>query len=211
MRKVFSALDTVINWVTDQFLLISGCLVAIMAFLSTYGVVRRYVFHSPEPYSYQIAMWCLLSCIVLSFPAMQKYRRNLRVDFIVSKFSTRGQYIFEYIVVPIVALAYVTIVVWKSGVFFWSSYQHHEVSQSVLREQLWPIKLLVSICYGWLGLVLVSQLVHGIINAITGVQPESYLIDLDAAEENAEEYAFATPDETEKDASINSTLISKDN
>jgi TRAP-type C4-dicarboxylate transport system permease small subunit len=178
VKRIFSVADKVIGVVTDYAVLISGILIAIMSVLTTFGVVMRYAFHSPEPYSYEISVIFLLSCILLAIPAVQKGGRNLRVDWIVGRFSKRGQHIFENIVVPIIALIFVGVVVWKSWDIFLSSLHSGETSQSAVQEKLWPMKLLVTLTMGWLGLVLIAQLVHGIQDLARGTVKEDKRIQL---------------------------------
>jgi len=178
VKKIFSTIEAIVNWVTEKALLVSGIFIVIMAILDTYIVIRRYGFHKPDPYAMQINMWFLLFCIMMSFPALQKRRRNLRVDFVISKVPTKVQFIFEYVAVPICALGYVSFVIWKSFQFFMDSIEINEVSYSLLKEPLWPLKLLVTVCYAWLALGLLCQLVRGIQGIFSGVTPESYLIDL---------------------------------
>lgn len=179
MKRFFSIVDKIINGVTEYAVLISGILIAIMAVLTTYGVVARYAFDAPEPYSYEISVIFLTTCILLSIPAVQKNNRNLRVDFIVGRFSPRGQHIFENIVVPVLALVFVVVVIWKSWGIFASSFESGETSQSAVQEPLWPMKLLVPLTMGWLALVLISQLVHGIQDLARGTMKADTRIQLD--------------------------------
>lgn len=178
MKKLFAIADKVVSTVTDYAVLVSGILIAIMSVLTTYGVVMRYAFGAPEPYSYEISVIFLLSCILLAIPAVQKEGRNLRVDFIVGRLSKRGQHIFENIVVPVIALVFVAVVVWKSWGIFVSSFHSGETSQSAVQEKLWPMKLLVTLTMGWLALVLISQLVHGIQDLARGTTKEDKRIQL---------------------------------
>ncbi len=178
MKRFFSKADNVILKVTDWLVLVAGILIVLEGLLTTYGVFMRYAMHAPEPYSYEIAVIFLVACILLAIPAVQKHRRNLRVDFIVGRFSPRGQNIFENIVVPVLALVFVSIIVWKSWGLFVSSYRTGETSQSAWQERLWPMKLLVPLTMGWLDLVLISHLVHGIQHLSRGTTREDTRIQL---------------------------------
>ena len=63
IKKIFSVFECLVEWLSDFGLLVSGILIMIMAVLSTYGVGRRYIFNSPEPYSYDISTMLLLACV----------------------------------------------------------------------------------------------------------------------------------------------------
>jgi TRAP-type mannitol/chloroaromatic compound transport system permease small subunit len=82
------------------------------------------------------------------------------------------------IVTPVLALVFVSIIVWKSWGIFLSALHSGESSQSVWEEPLWPTKLLVPISMFWLCLTLVAQLVHGVVNLVTGKTRIDTRIDL---------------------------------
>lgn len=168
MKTFFGAVDFVVAKVSDWALTVSGILIVVMGFLTTYGVSRRYFFDSPEPYSYELSTIFLTSCILLAIPHLQWLRKNIRVDFVIAHMSRKWQFIFDNIIQPILGLVYASVIVWKSAGVFWKSFERGETSQSVWQEPLWPMKLLVTIAIAWLLFVLLSQLVHGIINLANG-------------------------------------------
>ncbi|HEX7475052.1 MAG TPA: TRAP transporter small permease [Dehalococcoidales bacterium] len=164
IKKLFLAIDRVIERVADWGLISSGVLILIMGFLSTYAVGRRYVLHSPEPYSYELSTILLLSCVVLAVSGLQRHYRHLRVDFIANYLPPIIQLILIDIVGPLLALAYVSIIVWQSWGNAAYSFSIGETSQSVWQEPLFPTKFVVPLGMGWLCLVLVAQLWKGIAN-----------------------------------------------
>ena len=114
IKRVIQVLDHLIERASNIALLISGTLIVMMAFLSTYGVTRRYALHDPEPYSYEISTIFLLACVVFAVAGVQRLGRNLRVDFVANHLSENVQYILLNIVGPILALFYVVILTWQS-------------------------------------------------------------------------------------------------
>ncbi|MBA7607753.1 hypothetical protein ES703_14920 [subsurface metagenome] len=162
VKKVMQTLDCAIERASDIALLLSGVLILLMAWLSTYGVARRYVFESPEPYSYEISTIFLVACVVLSIAGVQRLGRHLRVDFVPNRLSKGVQDILLNIVGPIVALFYVVILTWQSWGAAWYSLEIGELSQSSWRELWWPTKMMVPIGSGLLCLVLVAQLCRGV-------------------------------------------------
>jgi TRAP-type C4-dicarboxylate transport system permease small subunit len=162
VKKVKQILDHVVERASYYCLLLSGVLILLMAWASSYGVMRRYVLHNPEPYSYELSIVFLLACVVLSIAHIQRLGRHLRVDFVASRLPEGVQAILLDIVCPILALFYVGILTWQSWADAWYSLQIGEVSTSVWRIPLFPVKLVVPIGAGLLCLVLVAQLYRGI-------------------------------------------------
>lgn len=143
-------------------LLVSGVLILIMAWLSTYGVARRYALNDPEPYSYEISTIFLVACVVLAIAGVQRLGRNLRVDFVSNRFPEGTQDILLNIVGPVLALFYVVLLTWQSWDNAWYSLQIGETSQSAWEEPLWPTKIAVPVGAGLLCLVLLAQLSRGV-------------------------------------------------
>ena len=162
MKKIFLLIDKIIGNLGDWFLLFSGILILIMSALSTYGVGRRYLLNSPEPYSYELSTMLLVACVVLAVAGLQRHRRHLRVDFIAGRLRAHWENVLLNILTPLLALFYVGIITWKSWDNAFYSMSIGETSQSSWEEPLFPIKFLVPIGMGLLCLVLTSQLIQGI-------------------------------------------------
>ena len=162
MKKILLIIDHAIGWVSDLGLLISGILILIMSLLSTYGVGRRYLLNSPEPYSYELSTILLVACVVFAVAGLQRHKRHLRVDFVANFFPERVQDILIDILTPVLGLFYVAITTWKSWDNALSSMKIYETSQSSWEEPLFPVKMLVPIGMALLCLVLAAQLGRGI-------------------------------------------------
>lgn len=117
MNRFLLKADRVIERVADWALLISGILILIMGFLTTYGVGKRYLFRSPDPYTYELSVIFLVACILLCLPAIQWNRRNLRVDFIISRLPPRWQNIVGDVFMSLLALVFVALLSGRAGVF----------------------------------------------------------------------------------------------
>jgi len=178
LRRSLLKAETVVKRVGELSLLVSGILILIIGFITTYGVGKRYIFRNPDPYTYEISVIFLVACILLAIPGIQWNRRNLRVDFIVNHLPPRWQAIMSDLFTTVLALAFVSVVIWKSWGIFLYSFKVGETSQSAWQEPLWPLKLLVPLTMGWLFLTLLSQLVHGAIHVIRGTSREDTRIQL---------------------------------
>jgi TRAP-type mannitol/chloroaromatic compound transport system permease small subunit len=169
-KKIVLKLDNIIERVANWGLVSSGIMILIMGFLSTYAVIRRYLFNNPEPYSYEISTILLTVCVVIAISGLQRAKRHLRVDFLANYFSPTVQVIFLDIIGPILGLIYVAVITWQSWKGMTYSFSVHETSQSVWREPLWPTKLVIPVSMFWLCLVLLSQLIRGCVNVARGVK-----------------------------------------
>lgn len=178
MQRFLERADRVVEKVGEWALLVSGILILIMGFLTTYGVGKRYIFRDPDPYTYEMSIIFLVACILLCLPAIQWNRRNLRVDFILNHLPQRWQTIIGDLFTTILGLIFVSIIIWKSWGIFLYSLRVGETSQSAWQEPLWPMKLLVPVCMAWLWITLFSQLIHAAIHVARGTVREDKRIQL---------------------------------
>jgi TRAP-type mannitol/chloroaromatic compound transport system permease small subunit len=155
-------LDRVIERISYYGVYASGLMAVIMAFMATYGVVRRYIFDNPEPYSYEISTMFLLIGIVLAIPYIQRVGRHLRVDILAGRFPEGVQAVLLNIFVPIVAIFYLAPMTWQSWETAYHSLQIGEKTYTAWAPPMFPIKVWVPIGVGMLCLVLFAQLCHGI-------------------------------------------------
>jgi TRAP-type C4-dicarboxylate transport system permease small subunit len=157
--------QTVVRLIEDAshlFWVISGILILLMVFTSTYGVIRRYAFNNPEPYSYELSIICLLWCFVFSVAELEKQRRHVRVDMIVGHLPEIAQNIILNIIAPIAGLFICVILTWRGWTTSWFTLRIGEVSQSAWAVPLFPVKIAVPIGYGLLCLILLIRLYRGI-------------------------------------------------
>lgn len=171
-KRIILIADRIIERISNWGLISSGIIILIMAFLSTYGVGRRYLLNDPEPYSYELSTIFLTVCVVLAVSGLQRYKRHLRVDFIANYMSPKVQGVLMDILTPVLALVFVSIITWQSWDITMYSLSVGETSQSAWEEPLWPTKLTIPICMFWLCLVLIAQLIRGIKNLVRGEKPE---------------------------------------
>lgn len=169
-KKLAQVIDRILERVSNSGLIVSGILILLMAFLSTYGVTRRYVLNNPESYSYELSIIFLVGCCVLSIAAIQWKKLHLRVDFIANHLPENVKLILSDILLPLMGLFYIGIMTWQSWDNALYSLRIGESSQSVWGEPYWPTKMVVTVGAGLLCLVLISQLVRGVTSLIHTVK-----------------------------------------
>ena len=163
MFNIGRILESLIAGVSRFFLMISGILVLLMAWIITYAVVKRYIFHSPDPYAYELSVIFLLFCGVFAFAAVEDMDRHVKNDILSSRFSQNGQRILVGIIFPIMALFFVVLLTWKSWADAVYALQIDQVSNSPLALPLGPIKIGIPLGYGLLCLVLIKKIFRGVL------------------------------------------------
>jgi TRAP-type C4-dicarboxylate transport system permease small subunit len=162
-KKTVETLDHILERITYYAIYVAGLITLLMATATTYGVVMRYAFHRPEHFTYEISIFCLIAAVTLSLPYIQRQDRNIRVDFISNRFSPKVQGILLNILVPLIALFYLILLVWRSLDDALYSLSIGDRTYSAWAPPVGPMKLFVPIGVGILCLVLIAQLIHGII------------------------------------------------
>jgi len=173
-KKVKQKLDLWIERVNQGFVVFAGSLIVIMAFLSTYGSIRRYAFNSPEPVSYEFSKMFLLLSFVLAIAAVERQNRFLRCDLLLERVPENVRNIISNIISPIFGITFFSIITW---ITFGDALRALEIGQHSLSSwpvPLFPVKLLVPIGYGFLCFILVIRLVLGLIHLKTSSrEPQS--------------------------------------
>jgi TRAP-type mannitol/chloroaromatic compound transport system permease small subunit len=140
----------------------------LMGVAVTYGATRRYFLDNPEQYSSEASTILSVAAAAFAIFAVQWFRRNIRVDFLASRFPQVVQSILLDIVCPTLALFFTVVVAWHSWRASLYALRVGEVSTSAWAVILWPIKMLVPVGFGLLFLVLLAQLYYGIISLKKG-------------------------------------------
>ncbi|MBN1567653.1 MAG: TRAP transporter small permease [Acidobacteria bacterium] len=145
----------------------AGSLIVLMAFLATYGSVRRYAFNAPEPVSYEISKMFLLLSFVLAVAAVEMQNRFLRCDLLLERFPENIRNIISNILSPILGIIFFGIITWISFSDTLRAFRIDQHSQSSWPVPLFPIKLMIPAGYGFLCLVLLVRLIGGLLRLKT--------------------------------------------
>jgi TRAP-type mannitol/chloroaromatic compound transport system permease small subunit len=159
-RRVYQLIERA-NYILSVF---SGIILVLLSLSTTYGVIRRYLFNSPEPYSYEFGCIFLIAGFVLVMSAVEWQNRFIRVDILLNRLPKNAQAIISNIISPFIGLLLVIILIWQGGVDALHALQVGQTSLSVWREPLYPVKFVITIGYGLLGLTLIARLWYGLIS-----------------------------------------------
>lgn len=157
IARAIQFLGSVLNHVTRLLWIVSGAMVALMAFVTGYGVVMRYIFNNPDPYAYEITYILMLACVVFSLAYTQKLGRHLRIDILDRYYSERVRGVLNNILVPIVGLTFCIPIVWKTWEKALFAFQSGQMSGTT-GIPVYPMMFTIPIGAGLLCLVLIVQI-----------------------------------------------------
>lgn len=160
-NRVMQKLDHILGSIGHILLIFSGILVLLMGFAITFGVVMRYAFHAPEPYTYEFSAMFLLFGGVLAVAGVEKLDRNVRNDLISNRYPQRIKVIILSIIFPLLAFVFVVVLTWKSVGNALYALQIGQISASPWAVPLAPIKFVIPAGYFLLCLVLIAKFVQG--------------------------------------------------
>jgi TRAP-type C4-dicarboxylate transport system permease small subunit len=164
VRKNFrQSLDLWVKRVNQGLVIFAGSLIVIMAFLATYGSVRRYVFHAPEPVSYELSKMFLLLSFVLAISAVEMQNRFLRCDLLLERFPENVRNIISNILSPVLGIIFFGIITWISFSDTLRAFEIGQHSQSSWPIPLFPVKLMIPTGYGFLCFILLIRFVRGLL------------------------------------------------
>jgi TRAP-type mannitol/chloroaromatic compound transport system permease small subunit len=154
-RLFYSILDRV----TYALLISCGFLILLMAFVYTYGSLRRYIFLSPDAFSYVGVAMLMLLVGIAPLAGVQILRQHISVDFMGGLFPKKVREIIVYLVGPFMGLIFCIALVytsWNEAMYALHAKQH---TIAVAAIYTFPFKILVPIFAGILCLVLIAQIV----------------------------------------------------
>ena len=169
LMRVIRKLDHWIGRISHLLMLLSGILILLMAWVESYGVVKRYVFHNPDPAAYELSTMFLLFCGVLAVAGVERLDRHVRNDMLASRFPPRVKLILLNTIFPLMALIFCIVLTWKSVGNALYALEIGQVSKTSWALPLAPIKFVIPLGYTLLCLVLLSKFCRGI-NMLKGAK-----------------------------------------
>jgi TRAP-type mannitol/chloroaromatic compound transport system permease small subunit len=160
--RVIHKLDHWLNRASHTLILVSGILILLMAWIETYGVIKRYAFNAPDPLAYELSSMFLLFCGVLAVAGVERLDRHVRNDLVASRFPPRIKVIALSIIFPFLAIVFCGVLTWKSLGNALYALQIGQVSQSPWALPLAPIKLIIPLGYTLLCFILIGKFIQGI-------------------------------------------------
>ncbi len=123
----FTGTEVTFNIVSQVFLL---C----MVFLVTTDVAGRYFLNKPLPGTYELTQCLMIAIVFLPLAYVQRMRRHVAVEFVVSRLSAKVRLIFETTVLSLGIFLF-GLLVWRS---YWIATVSVEIAERSMGRVAWP-------------------------------------------------------------------------
>ncbi len=150
------AVDKAADWSSRM----AGCFLLVTAFATVYEVICRYVFNSPTIWTLDLSIYLLVWFTYASIPSLQRTRRHIRVDLLISSFSSRTREKWE-ITTNFVFLVFILWMIPYVTEYVIATYTNQEYGWSMWRVLMWPVKAALPFGTILLALCLIKDLVGG--------------------------------------------------
>jgi TRAP-type C4-dicarboxylate transport system permease small subunit len=161
-RKMTKVFDSFVQNTSHVFVVIAGIQILLMVFITTYGVVLRYFFRRPEPISYELCTIFLLWTFILAISAVERLDEHICADIFIQYAPASLRNFLKNLLTPFLGLLFSIILTWQGLRVAIYSLKINEKSMSVWAEPLFPVKILIPICYGLLTLVILNKFYRNI-------------------------------------------------
>jgi len=161
-RKITQVFDSFVQNASHVFVVLAGVQIVLMVFITTYGVVMRYFFRRPEPISYELCTIFLLWTFILAISAVERLDQHICADIFIQYAPKSVRNFLKNLLTPFLGLIFSVVLTWQGWRVAMYSLKVNERSFSVWAEPLFPIKILIPICYGLLTLVLLNKFYRNI-------------------------------------------------
>jgi TRAP-type C4-dicarboxylate transport system permease small subunit len=162
VRKMIRVFDSFVHNASHVFVVIAGIQIVLMVFITTFGVVMRYFFRRPEPISYELCTIFLLWTFTFAIPAVERLDQHICADIFIQYAPESIRNFLKNLLTPFLGLLFSFALTWKGWEVAMYSLKINERSISVWAEPLFPVKILIPICYGLLTLVLLNKFYRNI-------------------------------------------------
>jgi TRAP-type C4-dicarboxylate transport system permease small subunit len=166
VRKVGRLLDKWLDYICNICLILAGLMIVLMAVITTYGVIRRYIFHTPDERIFLFMCIFMLGCMVLTFAAIERLKRNISVDFISHHIPRVIREPLLNIGGPLLGLLFLTILIWRNWVEALFALGSDQLTTSIISIPTWPFRMSIAFGAGLLYLVLISGLVRYVVSLV---------------------------------------------
>ena len=157
LRLIGRSLSFIVHRTSFALMVVSGSMMIVMGLLVTQGVVRRYLFSSSEPYSYELTCYFLLACMLLPAVHVTSARRHIRADLLFNLFPRRLQSWLDGTIIPFMGSLFAAVITWKSWEEAYRSFQISKKSIAV-GLPVGAVEMVVPVATGMICLVLILQI-----------------------------------------------------
>jgi TRAP-type mannitol/chloroaromatic compound transport system permease small subunit len=138
---------------------ISAVMVILMALVTTYSVIRRYVFQHADNNAFLAICVITLLFATLAWAEIQRQKKHIVVDYFSHRFSKITGEIITNIISPVFGLIFCVILLWKNVTGAMFSLEIGEVTLTNFVLPVFPLKVIIIIGVSFLCLVLLFQII----------------------------------------------------
>jgi TRAP-type mannitol/chloroaromatic compound transport system permease small subunit len=139
---------------------ISAIMVILMALITTYSVVRRYLFQDADNNAFLAICVITLFFASFSWAEIQRQKRHIVVDYFSDRFSENVKEIILDALSPVFGLIFCVILLWKNVAGALFSLEIGERTLTSIALPVFPLKVVIIIGVALLCLVLLLQLIN---------------------------------------------------
>ena len=144
LRSVALLLDAAIRRAVDFCLVLSCCVVLVMALYGSVDVLSTFLIGRPVPLARELSEVLLAVAIFAAMATALREDRNVTVDLVIGRAGPTVRRIARggALVVGGVVFA---ILAWRAAIMAEDAYATHEVAAALVRFPIWPAKALVAL------------------------------------------------------------------
>jgi TRAP-type mannitol/chloroaromatic compound transport system permease small subunit len=146
---------------------LAAFLVLLAALISAGNATVRYMFSISSNAWLEIQSYLFAGIVLLGAAETLRRNEHVRVDLIYSNLTARRRLWIDAFGILLFLLPFVLVMVWLSWPIAWRSFQNGEGSASAGGLPLWPLRMLLPLGFGLLGLQGLSEVIKRIA-ALTG-------------------------------------------
>ena len=163
LKSVLKAIDAI----SDS----SGKLVSFLIFIGVgvlvWEVTLRYLFNAPTIWAHGVAQRLFATYAILLGAYTLRQGGHVKVDILYNRLSMRTRAILDLFTATLFFL-FCGVLVWKGGIFAWTSVMMEERCNTVFNAILYPVKVMLPLGAFLIVLQQMAEFTRNVITAVSG-------------------------------------------
>ncbi|BBP00511.1 TRAP transporter small permease subunit [Sulfuriferula nivalis] len=134
-------------------------LILLVTLISAVNALWRYTFGESSNAGLEMQWYLFGAVFLLAAGDTLKHNGHVRIDFIYGRLSRRGQLLIDIFGTVLFLLPFCALIIWFSWPMFMLAWQSGEMSPDAGGLLRWPVKLLIPVGFGLLGLQGIAELI----------------------------------------------------
>jgi TRAP-type mannitol/chloroaromatic compound transport system permease small subunit len=164
IARVLRVIDAISEYTGKLF----SFLILIMVGLETVEVIRRYIFHAPTTWAWEVVVLLFGAHFIIGGAWVLKEDGHVRTDVFFSRFSPRVKAIIDLILFTIIFFTFAGVMIWKYSLHTIYSWSIKETTYTMWAPPFYPLKTVVTISFILLGFQGLAKWLRDLIFVIKG-------------------------------------------